>query len=191
MCPETARNRCVTISGLVARIARARRYQSRYGIFKEYLYRNLLWLRSNGKVKRIRYTTQIMPSWSWMAYNGSIKFIKIPFNCVDWNIELQFNKKHKHVFFNKKGKDALVTNIGVFQNYSLEQRNTSYAILDSSKAERGWIQYNIKASKDLQAKRYVVVGRESQGLRNKKYYILVIRPTSVDGEYTRVRVGRI
>jgi hypothetical protein len=175
-------DRCVAISGLVARIARVRGCQSRYGIFEEYLHRNLLWLRSDEKVKRIGYTTQIVPSWSWMAYDGSIKFMEIPFNCLDWNVELRFNKK---------GKDALVTNVGVFRNCSLEQRDTSYAILDSSKAERGWIQYDIEASEDLQAERCVVVGRASQWLRNKKYYILVVRPTSVDGEYTRVGVGWI
>jgi hypothetical protein len=174
-------DRCVAISGLVARIAHAIGCQSRYGIFEEYLHRNLLWLRSDEKVKRIGYTTQIVPSWSWMAYNGSIKFIEIPFNCVDWNVELRFNKK---------GKDALVTNVGVFRNCSLEQRDTSYAILDSSKAEKGWIQYDIEASEDLQAEQCVVVGRASQWSGNK-YYILVVRPTSVDGEYTRVGVGWI
>ena len=175
-------DRCAAISGLVARIARAKMCQSRYGIFEAYLHRNLLWLRSDDKVKRIGYTTQIVPSWSWMAYDGSIKFMGIAFSCVDWNVGLRFNKK---------GKDALVTSVGVFRNCSLEQRDTSYAILDLSKAERGWIQYDIEASEDLQAERCVVVGRDSLGLRNKKYYILVVRPTSMDGEYTRVGVGWI
>ena len=175
-------DRCVAMSGLVARIARARMCQSRYGIFEAYLHKNLLWLRSDEKVKWIGYTAQIVPSWSWMAYDGSIKFMEIPFNCVDWNVELRFDKKRK---------DALVTNVGAFRNCSLEQRDTSYAILDSSKAERGWIQYDIEASEDLQAERCVIAGRESLGLGNKKYYILVVRPTSVDGEYTRVGVGWI
>ena len=186
-------DRCVAISGLMARIARARGCQSRYGIFEDYLHRNLLWLRSDEKVKRIGYTTQIVPSWSWMAYNGSIKFMEIPFDCVDWNVELRFNKKHKHMFFNKKGKDALVTNVEVFRNCSLEQRDISYAVLDLSKAERGQIWYDIESSGDLHTERCVVVGRNSRedehGPRNKKYYILVVRLTSVDGEYTRVGVG--
>jgi len=66
-------DRCVAISGLEARIARARGCQSRYGIFQPYLHRNLLWQRSDEeKAKRIRYETRIVPSWSWMAYNGGI-----------------------------------------------------------------------------------------------------------------------
>lgn len=52
-----------------------------------------------------------------------------------------------------------------------------------------------EASGDLHDERCVVVGREfhgnEHGLRDKKYYILVVRPTSVDGEYTRIGVGWI
>lgn len=180
-------DRCVAISGLEARIARAISCESRYGIFQRYLHRNLLWQRSDGKMmKRIGYETRIVPSWSWMAYDGGIRFMDIPFGGVDWNKNLQFDKKHEH---------ALVTDIGVFRNCSLEQRDISYAILDSSKAERGWIQYDIEASGDLHTERCVVVGRESRenehDLRNREYYILVVRPTSVAGEYRRVGVGRI
>ena len=119
----------------------------------------------------------------------------IPFGDVDWNIKLQFNKERKHVFniFKRKGRHALVTDIGVFRNCSLEQRDIIYAVLDLSKAERGQIWYDIESSGDLYTERCVVVGRNSRedehGPRNKKYYILVVRLTSVDGEYTRVGVG--
>jgi len=117
----------------------------------------------------------------------------IPFGTVEWNMKLRFNEEY--MFFKRKGRHALVTNIGVFQNCSLEQRDTNYAILDSSEAERGHIQYDTKASEDLYAERCVVVGMDSyeyeHGLRSKKYYILVVRRTRVDGEYTRVGVGWI
>ena len=106
-------DRCVAISGLEARIARARGCQSRYGIFGEFLHRNLLWQRSGReKMQRIGYEPGIVPSWSWMAYYGGIQFMDIPFGEVDWNDKLQFNKEHKHVFFNifkRKGRHALVT----------------------------------------------------------------------------------
>ena len=190
-------DRCVAISGLEASIARTRGCQSKYGIFREYLHRNLLWQRSDGKkTQQIGYEPGIVPSWSWMAYGGGIQFMDIPFGDVDWNIKLQFNKERKHVFniFKRKGRHALVTDIGVFRNCSLEQRDISYAVLDSSKAERGRIWYDIEASGDLHTEWCVVVGRnckDEHGPRNRKYYILVVRPTSVDGEYTRVGVGWI
>ncbi|KAF2178434.1 HET-domain-containing protein [Zopfia rhizophila CBS 207.26] len=186
-------DRCVAISGLEASIARARGCRSRYGIFREYLHRNLLWQRPDGKkTQRIGYEPGSVPSWSWMAYGGGIQFMDILFGDVDWNNELRFNKKPK-----MEGRHALVTDIGAFRNCSLEQRDTSYAILDldSNKAERGWIQYDIETSEDLHAERCVVVGRKyhwvERGLSNTKYYILVVRPTSVDAEYRRVGVGWI
>jgi len=129
----------------------------------------------------------------------------IPIGNVDWNDRLQFDEKYRH---------ALVTDVGLFQNCTMEQRDVSYAILNSSKdigriqydieasailnssKDIGRIQYDIEASKDLHTELcVVVVGRGSYedelGLWNEKYYILVVRPTSVDGEYTRVGVGWI
>jgi hypothetical protein len=103
----------------------------------------------------------------------------------------------------------LVTDVCVFRNCGLEQRDTSYAILDSSKAERGKIRYNVEASEDLHAERCVVVRRKHKVEDNEfkdsdeikdedddisgveEYYILVVRLTSVDGEYRRVGVRLI
>lgn len=187
-------DRCVAISGLEDRVAHVKECQSRYGIFQPFLHRNLLWQRSaEERMKRIGYETQAVPSWSWMAYDGGIQFMDIPFGDVDWMVNLRFKKKHKHEWFNENGKHALVTDIGGFQNCGLEQRNTNYVILDSNKAERGWIQYDVEASENFRVERCVVVGRESREneLGQRKYYILVVRPTSVDSEYTRVGVGWI
>ena len=80
----------------------------------------------------------------------------------------------------------MVTDVGAFQNCNLEQRDKSHAILDSYKRQRGWIQYDVEASKGLHAERCVVVGGKSN--KHEKYYILVVKPTNVDGEYTRVGV---
>jgi len=185
-------DRCVAISGLEDRIARARKCQTRYGVFQLYLHRILLWQRSGEeRMQRIQYTTQVVPSWSWMAYDGGIQFMDIPFGTVDWMVSLRFDEKHKYGWwFNKNGNPALVTDIGVFQNCGLEKRDISYAILDSNKAERGWIRYDVEASEGLDAEQCVVVGRDAykNELRLRKYYILVVRPTSVDNEYTRVGV---
>lgn len=103
----------------------------------------------------------------------------IPFGFMNLNKRLRFNREDKH---------ELVTDVGVFQNCSLKRVDTNYTILDSSKAERGCIQYDVEASEDLQAERCVVVGREVRRW-DKKYYILVVRPTGVDGKYMRVGVG--
>jgi len=75
------------------------------------------------------------------------------------------------------------------------------AILDFGRTKRGWIQYDVKEDEDLFKERCVVAGKKSSKDKDKiedgdrldvkEYYILVVRPTSVDGEYKRVGVGLI
>ena len=81
-----------------------------------------------------------MPSWSWMAYNGGIHFIDIPFGTVDWINNLQFNKGRKL---------TLITDIGEFWDCTMEQDGKHYTILDFGRTKRGWIQYDIKEGEDL------------------------------------------
>ena len=80
-----------------------------------------------------------------------------------------------------------------------------YTILNSSRTKREQIQYNVKEGEDLFKERCVVIKKKSSKDRNsedrdsedrdrldiKKYYILVIRPTSVDKKYKRVKVRLI
>jgi hypothetical protein len=180
-------DRAVATSGLEARIARALRCQSRYGIFERYLHRNLLWQASDNKMERIKYPTRNVPSWSWMAYNGGIQFMDIPFGTVDWIDNLRFDK----------GRElALITDVGEFRDCTMEPDGKHYAIRDSGR-KRGWIQYDVEEDEDLFKERCVVAGKKSikdkdgDRLDVKEYYILVVRPTSVDGEYKRVGVGLI
>ena len=183
-------DRSVALSGLETRIARALRCQSRYGIFKRYLHRNLLWQASDNKMEQIKCPTRNVPSWSWMAYNGGIQFIDIPFGTVDWIDNLRFDKWRKLV---------LITNIGKFRDCTMEPDGKYYAILDFGRTKRGWIQYDVEEGEDLFKERCVVAGKKSSKdkiedgdrLDVKEYYILVVRPTSVDGEYKRVGVGLI
>ena len=101
----------------------------------------------------------------------------------------------------------------------MEPDRKHYAILDFGRTKRGWIQYDVFEDKDvfededvfedkglfkdedLFKERCVVAGRkfskdkdkieDGDRLDVKEYYILVVRPTSVDGEYRRVGVGLI
>ena len=185
-------DRSVAISGLEARIAGALRCQSRYGIFEQYLHRNLLWQTSDNKMERIVYKNRNVPSWSWMAYNGGIKFMDIPFGTVDWIDNLRFDEGRELV---------LIADVGEFRNCTMEPDGKHYAILDSGRTKRGWIQYDIEEDEDLFKQQCVVAGKKSSKdedkiedgdrLDVKEYYILVARPTSMDGEYKRVGVGLI
>jgi hypothetical protein len=187
-------DRCTAISGLENRIAQAKKCETRFGIFQSFLPRCLLWQRTGERnTDRIGYETQSVPSWSWMAYSGSIQFMDITFGDVEWVRRLRFNRRYKYKPFNKKWKPALVTNISSFRHCSLKQSETGCAVLDSGGSERGEIQYDVETHERLDSERCVVLGRDVlesvAGKRN--YYILVVRPTSMENEYTRVGAGWI
>jgi hypothetical protein len=77
-------DRVFAIFGLEARIATTLKCERRFGNFEDFLHRNLLWQPSGGeKMKRIDYGGLKVPSWSWMAYNGGIQFLNIPFSLVE------------------------------------------------------------------------------------------------------------
>ena len=176
-------DRAVATSGLEARIAGALRCQSRYGIFEKYLHRNLLWQASDNKMERIVYKSQNVPSWSWMAYNGGIQFMDIPFGTVHWIDNLRFDKRRELL---------LITYVGKFRDCTMEPDGKHYTILDFGRTKRGWIQYDVEEGEDLFKERCVVAGKKDEDIFDvKEYYILVVRPTSVYGEYKRVGVGLI
>jgi hypothetical protein len=166
----------------VDRIAGALKCDSRYGIFQKYLHRNLLWRASNDKMKEIAYDHHV-PSWSWMAYSGAIQFMDIPLGKVDWIDHLRFDEE-------RECDHAIISNLWTFQNCTMGHYGAQYAVLDSDGAKRGWIQYDTEGSEDLHKEQCVVVGKKSD--RDiEEYYVLVIRSTSVDGEYRRIGVGLI
>jgi hypothetical protein len=189
-------DRSTAISGLENRIAQAKKCETRFGIFQSFLHRSLLWQRPEERnTDRIGYKTQIVPSWSWMAYNGSIQFMDIAFGKVEWVRSLRFNKRNRYRWFNKKWKPALVTDISSFRNCSVKQSESGCTILDSGGAERGGIQYDVETHERLDFERCVVVGRDwgyfQSDAEERKYYILVVRSTGMENEYTRVGAGWI
>lgn len=52
------------------------------------------------------------------------------------------------------------------------------------------MQFDAEDSTDFDLQKYIVVGRIGRG-QEIKYFILVIRPTAINGEYERVGVGLI
>jgi hypothetical protein len=66
-------DRDTAIFGLVKRIESARDTKERYGVFNDFLSRLLLWKRL--ATDPIVYDGRMVPSWSWMAYDGEISFM--------------------------------------------------------------------------------------------------------------------
>ena len=189
-------DRCVALSGLEARISEALNCRRRYGILEKYLHRNLLWLALDGDLTEITYDHHV-PSWSWMAYIGGIQFRGVPLGGVEWYDYLQFDKrceceqaKFTNLWTVCKRKHAIVTNLWTVLDLPKVFSKAQHADLDFDGAEEGWINYDLEGGEDSCEKRCIVVGRlQDSGV--DKYYVLVVRSTSVNGEYRRIGLGLI
>ena len=144
---------------------------------------------AGGEIKRIDYGDLKVPSWSWMAYNGGIQFLDIPFSLVEWIDNLRFHGKRGH---------ALRAEIGQFWKCRIEQEETRGVILDSGGTKRGWLQYDVDGGIDVHLQRCVVVGRIHKEHKNEdedkdefEYYILVVSPTCSKEEYERIGIGMV
>jgi hypothetical protein len=82
-------DRPVAIKGLEARLIRTFDTTGGFGIFDRYLHRCLLWQRSGDNLRRIiSFRKGHVPSWSWMAYNGGIRYMDVPFGEVVWSEDI-------------------------------------------------------------------------------------------------------
>lgn len=80
-------DRAQAVAGLQRRIARAFGSAASYGVLWRWPERMLLWRRAADALTRIDYhhhRAAAPPSWSWMAYDGRISFLEIPFAGVEW-----------------------------------------------------------------------------------------------------------
>ncbi|KAH7394716.1 heterokaryon incompatibility protein-domain-containing protein [Pyrenochaeta sp. MPI-SDFR-AT-0127] len=178
-------DRSVAISGLEKRLADTFATQGRHGVFESYLHRSLLWERSEDtRMKRILYPTDRgVPSWSWMAYEGLIKYVPIPFSGVEWHKAVQLRG------------DVLEARVREFRSVQLEHKDGKYVIRDGTvSSEKWWLKYDGEDSADLQTLRVAVIGRENGRLGDgRRYYILVVKPQCLEEcrTFERVAVGCI
>lgn len=80
-------DRAQAVAGLQRRIARAFGSAADHGVLWRWPERTLLWRRAADALTRIEYPHHCAatpPSWSWMAYDGCITFLEIPFADVEW-----------------------------------------------------------------------------------------------------------
>lgn len=91
-------DRPIAIAGLEQRLVAAFKTHGGYGVFDgDFFGRSLLWKRDSEEgMKKIDFTAgriiksataaknYRVPTWSWMAYEGAIAFLDIPFRGVEW-----------------------------------------------------------------------------------------------------------
>ncbi|KAI0908761.1 hypothetical protein F4823DRAFT_639853 [Ustulina deusta] len=88
-------DRPIAIRGLESRLINTFGTSGGVGIFDIYLHRSLLWQRAGDTLKSITsFRDAPVPSWSWMAYDGPVRYLTVPFGEVTWseNIISPFSK---------------------------------------------------------------------------------------------------
>lgn len=175
------------VSGLETRIARVLQCNSSYGVFEEYLCRNLLWYlvpHNNTETNRAS-LGQDIPSWSWMAYSGGIEFVKVPFRGVSW-IKLQFNHERNGVVPASLG-EIVGCSARRCKNCTARLCEARHEVVEAG-VKRGWVQYDFEGDKEPNAIECVVIGSETATDDGPdQYYILLVRPTGADDQYKRIR----
>ncbi len=81
-------DRPFAIRGLETRLLSALNTKGGYGVFDIYLRRSLLWQRKGISLERIDFLKEArepIPSWSWMAYAGAIRYMDLPLGEVKWD----------------------------------------------------------------------------------------------------------
>jgi hypothetical protein len=158
---------------------------SRYGIFQEFLHRNLLWRAHGSQLQKINYDPNL-PSWTWMAYSGAIKFIGVNFGEMEWIDSLRLDEEKT---------DAIIASLWTFREWTPVHCESHYEVRDSEGVTKGRVYYDLEGDGILNKEYCVVVGREVNhvrfGITTTIYHILVVASTDVDGEYRRVGAGII
>ena len=85
-------DRPMAIVGLEQRLKHVFDSKGCFGVFDRYFQRGLMWKR-HGSVRVMREidfksgrNALVIPSWSWMAYEGKIGYLDLPFGGVDWTV---------------------------------------------------------------------------------------------------------
>lgn len=177
------------IFGLEKRLSRTLNGTSSYGILGRHLHRSLLWQRSGEKeLTRIRFpTNQSVPSWSWMAYDGAISYMNIPFDRVEWSNAIQWPSISE--LQNSPDHSG--------QSHDTPSSELSAIVRDFSLDEcaKGRLVFDEHDRTETQGLKCFVIGKETRadGLSDKRlHYVVVVKPIcSKERTYERVGVGSI
>jgi hypothetical protein len=159
-------DREIAISGLLQRMDRAFSSEHRYGIFKCFISRLLLW-RVLGTADGIKVDNGQLPSWSWMKYNqieffpaGEIKILK------------------RSIKFDSGAE--LLAPIRRLQNCEIKPRGSDHVIQGGDSYDVGELWFDGQAS--MTAKDCIVIGMQDS---DECFILLVLK----DGHHHYRRIG--
>ncbi|EXF86393.1 hypothetical protein CFIO01_00090 [Colletotrichum fioriniae PJ7] len=179
-------DRPIAIRGLEARLIRTFKTVGSHGVFDTFFHRCLLWKkasRSLGRIDSELLRGVYVPSWSWMAYDGEIKYLNVPYNKYSWEGDIISPfRTWLSQSIKERGEEeaACVIKAPVWafrapKNLQLE--------LDNPDRKLSNINCVIVASK-----------KDLQGDPQQSHYIIVVHSVAIDGPgevYERVGVAEV
>jgi hypothetical protein len=176
-------DRPVAIESLATALANALDTKVSYGIFERFLHRSLLW-QPKSVLTQIPYRGEAPPSWSWMAYDGQIKYLQIKlqlkFEGVEWDTSVQFGIPSNNVLKARvrRLRDCKIKPGGV--------------IFDEVDNEVGQLYFDTQPGNVLPEVECAVIGREI-GAKDgdRRYLVLFVTQCATEEKFRRVGTGWI
>lgn len=173
-------DRPVAIKGLESRLMDTFGTTGGYGIFDIYLHRCLLWRRAGEKLTRIPLSRgNPIPSWSWMAYDGPIRYEQVAFNTATWNPELtrRFGQD-----------DSPQSGQGDGESGTSDLEALIWEVRDVSRGTMSFDQADRSANIPLQC---VVVGSSKIGTasQTQTHWVLLVQRNTDFNEFVYERIG--
>ncbi|XXG94134.1 hypothetical protein Hte_000386 [Hypoxylon texense] len=161
-----APDRAHAITSLETKLLRAMDTTGCFGVLEKFLGQSLLWRREREPLERIGSSLQTrrVPSWSWMAYVGSISYFDVAMDDVDWaDLDSPFQS----------------------ESYLGEPRNSIIASAQGFDREKVVeLFYDLNVNTDRSDQACVVIGTAKQ--RSKVFYLMIVAPigelTAAEGE---------
>jgi len=161
-----SKDRPYAIAGLERRLNNFYRTESLHGIIRCCIGRSLLWQRSGKEVlKEISAREiEIVPSWSWMRYEGNICYVDIPKVNTNWNRDIE-------LLPNSRGRGQSISAASVAQILQgcriVTQPDTACKIECTKGHVIGYIQFDNKVQIDIGRLGYIVLARHKSNGWNK------------------------
>ncbi|ESZ91413.1 hypothetical protein SBOR_8202 [Sclerotinia borealis F-4128] len=191
-------DRPIAIDGLMERLTVAFKTRSLAGLFETFWGRCLLWRRADGteslkKIGRGMHSRKIPPTWSWMAFQGAISFIKPRGREVDWNdanVTRPFaSLAHDQASWLRTSRQN--------DNVAIKAQAFDFQIPAGTSRSEASLYYDGDEYAQGPFTKCMIIGTDKQQVSNattKKYHVLIVDPISdVPNEtsYKRIGVGHL
>lgn len=188
-------DRRVAIAGLETRLIDAFDTAGGFGLFERYLGRSLLWTRAPDVAHLTKIPSEPpqspVPSWSWMAYEGAISFLDLPFGDIDWTANVEFRSPYSQSASSRASRGRMSSNRDRHRTElkvvarpfemiaALHASNSSSIVWDDPTAAHDRLMC-------------VVIGRlaSESDVPTQKHWVLIVRELKA-GLYERVGAGSL